>query len=44
MPAPVGVFVMDEDLRLRTNRLALLKRIHALLADGFADLAEVAGK
>ncbi|MGE0706658.1 MAG: glycine--tRNA ligase subunit beta [Planctomycetota bacterium] len=40
-PAPVGVFVMDEDLRLRTNRLALLKQIHALLADGFADLAEV---
>ncbi len=43
-PAPVGVFVMDEDLRLRTNRLALLKRIHLLLAEGFADLAEVAGK
>ncbi|MBL4845342.1 MAG: glycine--tRNA ligase subunit beta [Planctomycetes bacterium] len=43
-PAPVGVFVMHEDLRLRTNRLALLKRIHALLAMGFADLAEVAAK
>lgn len=43
-PAPTGVFVMDEDLRLRTNRLALLKRIHLLLAEGFADLAEVAGK
>jgi glycyl-tRNA synthetase beta chain len=40
-PSPVGVFVMDEDPRLRTNRLALLKRVHALLADGFADLAEV---
>lgn len=38
-PAPVGVFVMDEDARLRTNRLALLKQVHALLADGFADLA-----
>jgi glycyl-tRNA synthetase beta chain len=46
-PAPVGVFVMDEDPRLRTNRLALLKQVHGLLADGFADLAardEPAGK
>jgi len=40
-PAPIGVFVMDEDQRLRTNRLALLKQVHALLADGFADLGEV---
>lgn len=32
---------MDDDLRLRTNRLALLKQVHALLADGFADLAQV---
>lgn len=39
-PAPAGVFVMDEDPRLRTNRLALLKQVHGLLA-GFADLAEV---
>jgi glycyl-tRNA synthetase beta chain len=38
-PAPAGVFVMHDDERLRTNRLALLKQIHALLADGFADLA-----
>lgn len=38
-PAPVGVFVMHDDARLRTNRLALLKQVHALLADGFADLA-----
>lgn len=43
-PAPVGVFVMEEDLRLRTNRLALLKRVHGLLAEGFADLAEVGAK
>lgn len=40
-PAPRGVFVMDEDLRLRRNRLALLKQVHALLAEGFADLALV---
>lgn len=38
-PAPRGVFVLDEDPRKRTNRLALLKQVHALLADGFADLA-----
>ncbi|RMG11984.1 MAG: glycine--tRNA ligase subunit beta [Planctomycetota bacterium] len=38
-PAPTGVFVMDEDPRLRTNRLALLKQVHALLAEGFVDLA-----
>ena len=43
-PAPTGVFVMDDDERLRTNRLALLKRVHALLAEGFADLAEVESK
>lgn len=42
-PAPKGVFVMDEDPRKRTNRLALLKQVHALLADGFADLALVTG-
>jgi glycyl-tRNA synthetase beta chain len=40
-PAPRGVFVLDEDPRKRTNRLALLKQVHALLADGFADLALV---
>ncbi|MCA8922738.1 MAG: glycine--tRNA ligase subunit beta [Planctomycetes bacterium] len=40
-PAPTGVFVMDEDPRLRTNRLALLKQVHGLLARGFVDLAEV---
>lgn len=39
-PAPVGVFVMHDDARLRTNRLALLKQVHALLAEGFADLAQ----
>lgn len=43
-PAPKGVFVMDEDRRKRTNRLALLKQVHALLAQGFADLALIAGK
>jgi glycyl-tRNA synthetase beta chain len=43
-PAPKGVFVLDEDLRKRTNRLALLKQVHALLAEGFADLAQVQGK
>jgi len=42
-PAPEGVFVMDDDPRLRTNRLALLKQVHALLSDGFADLSRVAG-
>ncbi|MCO5171444.1 MAG: glycine--tRNA ligase subunit beta [Planctomycetes bacterium] len=40
-PAPRGVFVLDEDPRKRTNRLALLKQVHALLAAGFADLALV---
>lgn len=40
-PAPKGVFVLDEDLRKRKNRLALLKQVHALLAEGFADLALV---
>ena len=40
-PAPRGVFVMDEDARLRRNRLALLKQVHGLLAGGFADLAQV---
>lgn len=40
-PAPRGVFVLDEDPRKRTNRLALLKQVHALLAEGFADLALV---
>ncbi len=39
-PAPAGVFVMDEDARRRTNRLALLLQVRALLAEGFADLAE----
>lgn len=40
-PAPTGVFVMDDDPRLRTNRLALLKQVHGLLAADFADLAQV---
>ena len=40
-PAPRGVFVMDEDPRLRKNRLALLKQVHGLLSEGFADLAQV---
>lgn len=43
-PAPKGVFVMDENPRKRSNRLALLKQVHALLAQGFADLALIAGK
>src|SRR5690606_38286026 len=40
-PAPRGVFVMDDDPRLRKNRLALLKQVHGLLSEGFADLAQV---
>lgn len=43
-PAPRGVFVLDEDPRKRQNRLALLKQVHALLAQGFADLALVQSK
>ncbi|MEZ6186738.1 MAG: glycine--tRNA ligase subunit beta [Planctomycetota bacterium] len=43
-PAPTGVFVMDEDPRLRANRLALLKQVHGMLARGFVDLAEVPHK
>jgi len=31
---------MADDARLRTNRLALLKQVRDLLADGFADLAQ----
>lgn len=40
-PAPTGVFVMDDDARLRTNRLALLKQVHGMLSRGFVDLAEI---
>jgi glycyl-tRNA synthetase beta chain len=40
-PSPRGVFVMDDDPRLRRNRLALLKQVHGLLAEGFADLSLV---
>lgn len=43
-PAPRGVFVLDEDARKRKNRIALLKQVHALLAEGFADLALVQSK
>jgi glycyl-tRNA synthetase beta chain len=43
-PAPKGVFVLDEDARKRKNRLALLKQVHGLLAEGFADLALVQSK
>jgi glycyl-tRNA synthetase beta chain len=38
------VFVNDPDARLKSNRLALLRDVHALLAERFADLAEVARK
>jgi len=40
-PAPVGVFVMDDDERLRTNRLALLKQVSGMLAAEVADLAKI---
>lgn len=43
-PAPRGVFVLDEDPRRRKNRIALLKQVHSLLAQGFADLALVQSK
>lgn len=36
------VFVMDEDASVRMNRLTLLRDVHRLLAERFADLAEVA--
>lgn len=35
------VFVMDENLDLRRNRLALLKQIHQGLAEEFADLSKL---
>jgi hypothetical protein len=35
---------MDEDARVRTNRLTLLRDVHRLLAERFADLAEVPRK
>lgn len=35
------VFVMDENMDLRRNRLALLREIHRGLADGFADLSQL---
>ncbi len=35
------VFVMDENLELRRNRLALLKEIHQSLAGSFADLSKL---
>ncbi|MGC4027247.1 MAG: glycine--tRNA ligase subunit beta [Steroidobacteraceae bacterium] len=37
-----GVMVMDPDPRLRTNRLALLHRLHALFS-GIADLSRLPG-
>ena len=36
------VMVMDEDPRLRTNRLALLAQLHGLFA-GVADLSRLPG-